>query len=124
LLGGFSVVAFVLAVLGLYAVVAYGTLQRTREIGIRVAIGATGGDVVRLVLGEGAKLAGLGVLVGIAGAVAATRFIRAMLFQTPAADPVAYLGVVAVLGGATLLAAYLPARRAARTDPTIAMRAE
>jgi putative ABC transport system permease protein len=124
LLGAFSVVAFVLAVLGLYAVVAYGVAQRTREIGIRVAIGATARDVVRLVVGEGAKLTALGVAVGTAGAVVAARFIRTMLFQTTVADPLPYLGVVALLGGAALVAAYLPARRAARTDPTIAMRVD
>src|SRR3712207_1735942 len=103
---------------------AYGVAQRTRVIGIRVAVGATSTDVVRLVLAEGAKLTGVGVLVGVAGAVAATRFIRAMLFQTTAADPVAYLVVATVLVGSALLATYLPARRAARTDPTIAMRVD
>jgi putative ABC transport system permease protein len=124
LVGAFSAVAFLLAVLGLYSVIAYGVAQRTREIGIRVAIGATGTDIVRLVVAEGAKLTIVGVLLGAACAVAATRFIRALLFQTSAGDPTAYIVIAAVLAGAALLATYLPARRAARTDPMVAMRAE
>src|SRR5687767_8132306 len=124
LLGAFSAVAFLLAVLGLYSVIAYGVAQRTREIGIRVAIGATGRDITRLVVMEGAKVTLAGVVIGAASAAVATRFIQAMLFGTTARDPVAYLGVVAVLVSAALLATYLPARRAARTDPMVAMRAD
>ena len=124
LVGTFSAVAFLLAVLGLYSVIAYGVAQRTREIGIRVAIGATGRDITRLVVMEGAKVTLAGVVIGAASAAVATRFIQAMLFGTTARDPVAYLGVVAVLVSAALLATYLPARRAARIDPMVAMRTD
>ena len=124
LVGTFSAVAFLLAVLGLYSVIAYGVAQRTREIGIRVAVGATSRDIIRLVVAEGAKVTVAGVVIGAASAAVATRFIQAMLFGTTARDPVAYLGVVTVLVSSALLATYLPARRAAQTDPMVAMRTD
>ncbi|MEJ7810889.1 MAG: ABC transporter permease [Gemmatimonadaceae bacterium] len=124
LVGAFSGAALLLAVLGLYGVLAHGVAQRTREMGIRAALGATAGDIVRLVVTEGAKLALLGVGAGVACAVALARSIRAMLFQTAPEDPTAYLIMAAVLIAAALAASYLPARRAARLDPTAAIRAD
>ncbi len=124
LVGAFSAAALLLAVLGLYGVVAYGVAQRTREMGVRVALGATRRQILGLVLGHSARLVLVGLLVGTACAAGLSRFIRAMLFQTPAGDPVAYASTAAVLAAAALAAAYIPARRAAGADPTIAMRAE
>ncbi len=123
-LTGFAFGALLLSAVGLYGIVAYGVSQRTREIGIRIALGANHANVVRLVLRDGVKFVMLGAAVGLGGALASTRLLRAMLFQTTTTDPVTFIVVPAVLAAVALAATYLPARRAARTDPTIAIRAE
>jgi predicted permease len=124
LLGAFAAVALLLATLGVYGVIAYAVSQRTREFGIRIALGATSAVVSRTVLRRGILLASAGMLLGIAGALATTGAIRSLLFDVPAADPLTFACVVVVLSGAAILASWLPARRAARVDPVIAMRAE
>ncbi|HEU4990248.1 MAG TPA: ABC transporter permease [Gemmatimonadaceae bacterium] len=123
-LSGFALGALLLSSVGLYGIVAYGAAQRTREIGIRIALGATRGGVVGMVLRDAALFVGIGAVAGVAGALASTRMLRSMLFETAPTDPATFIGVTLVLALAALGAAYLPARRAARTDPTIAIRAE
>jgi hypothetical protein len=113
-----------LAMVGLYAVIAYSTAQRTSEIGVRMAIGAQRADVLRLVLVEGARLAAAGIIVGAAGACWATQLLSAFLYQVTATDPAAFAGSAIVFLAVALLASYLPARRAAHVDPMIALRTE
>ncbi|HVU24025.1 MAG TPA: ABC transporter permease [Opitutus sp.] len=120
----FAVLALFLAALGLYGLVAYSVAQRTREFGIRIAIGAQTADVLRLVLGQGLRLTAAGLAVGLAGAFAAARLMQALLFHTAAYDPLVYGAVVVVLGLVALLAALLPAHRATRVNPITALRAE
>jgi len=124
LLGVFAFVAVFLAAVGLYGVVAYAVSQRTQEIGLRMAIGAQRGDVLRLVLGSGMKLALLGVAIGIGGALALSRYIATMLFEIDRFDAPTYAATAAVLVVVSALACYVPARRAMRVDPLVAMRAE
>jgi len=121
LLGG---LALTLAAVGVYGVVAYSVTQRTHEIGVRMAIGARPADVVRMVLGEGGRLAVAGVVIGTAMAIAVARLIRGLLFEVSATDPLTLLGVAVGLLGIALLASYIPARRATRVDPMIALRGE
>jgi predicted permease len=123
LLGGFAVFALALAALGLYAVIAYGVAQRTRELGIRLALGATAADVRRRVLAETLRLAAAGAVVGFAAAAAFAGALRGLLFGVPAADPATFAAALWALAGAALLAGYLPARRAARLSPAAALRA-
>ena len=124
LLGVLGLVALVLAASGLFGVIAYSVAQRTREVGIRLALGAQRRDVRRLVLRQGIKLAGLGIAVGLAGAVAVTRLLRAWLFGVSPLDPASFLAIPLLLLGVAWLACWLPARRAARVDPIVALRAE
>jgi putative ABC transport system permease protein len=124
LLGAFGVGALLLAAVGLYGAIAYSVTQRTRELGIRLALGATRGSVLRLVLGSGLRLALAGAGVGLVAAVAAARAIRAMLFQTAPTDPASYLAGAALLLVVAGVASYGPARRAVRLEPTVAMRDE
>ena len=124
LLSVFSAGALVLAVLGIYATLAYSVAQRTREIGVRMALGARAGGVVRLVVGQGMTLAVLGAGIGVAFALLLGRLIAGMLYGVGAHDPGTFAAVVAVLLGAALLACWVPAWRAARVDPLIALRAE
>ena len=119
-----AVVALLLGVVGIYGVLAYMAAQRTREIGIRIALGAQAGDVRRLFLRHGATLAGAGIGLGIAAALGLTRVLSALLFGVGPMDPLTYVAVSVLLGVVALLAAWLPARRASRADPAIAMRAE
>ena len=123
-IGAFAVLALTLAAVGLYSVVSYGVSQRTREVGVRVALGATGGNVVRLIIGEGALLAVLGVLIGIGGAMGATQLIRAMLFRTTTTDVPTYIATASALLVTAVVACYIPARRASRLSPTEAIRGE
>jgi putative ABC transport system permease protein len=124
LLGIFAAVALILASVGIYGVTSYTVAQRTQEIGIRIALGAETRDVLMLVLKYGARLAMIGVVVGIAAAVALTRLMQNLLFHTSPTDPYT-LGIVSVtLAGVALLACYIPARRATRVDPVIALRSE
>jgi putative ABC transport system permease protein len=122
LLGAFALMAVFLAAVGLYGVVAYNVSQRTQEIGVRMAIGADRSDVLRMVVGGGMKLALLGVVIGIAGALAAARAVASMLFEVTPFDPASYLLTAATLLTVAALACYVPARRAMRVDPIVALR--
>jgi putative ABC transport system permease protein len=124
LVGTFGLLALCLAAVGLYAVVALATRQRTREIGIRMALGAQRRDVFRLVLGQGLRMALVGVAIGLAGALALTRFISSLLYGAQPTDPLTFAGVSAVLIVVVILACYVPARRAAKVDPMKALRYE
>ncbi|HEX7237583.1 MAG TPA: ABC transporter permease [Gammaproteobacteria bacterium] len=124
LLGITASMALLLGVIGIYAVISYSLAQRTHEIGIRIALGAPSAVLKRLVLGHVALLVGIGVAIGLAGAAALTRLMRTLLFGVGALDPATYAAVSALLVGAALVTAYLPARRAARVDPMDALRAE
>jgi len=123
LVGVFGAVALLLATLGVYSVISYLVAQRGREISIRVALGATARDVVRLVLGQGATLVVVGILIGGVVAVAATRLLKEMLYEISTTDPIAYVAVVLVLCAVALIASYVPARRASRAEPADVLRA-
>jgi putative ABC transport system permease protein len=122
LLGGFALATLLLATAGVYGVMNVSTSQRTREFGIRMALGADRGDILRLVLGEGLKLAGVGVIVGIAVALPLTRLLRALLFGVTATDPVTFAMVSVGLVLIAAAACYLPARRALEVQPSEALR--
>lgn len=122
LLGLFAAIAVCLAMAGVYGVVAYAVGQRAGEIGLRMALGANTGDVLRLILRQGMALTGIGLAIGLIAAAAAARLLASMLFGVKASDPATYLGVAALLGGVSLAASYIPARRAARMDPVAALR--
>jgi putative ABC transport system permease protein len=123
-LSSFSVIALILAAIGIYSVLSYSVEQRTREIGLKIALGAQPHDVVRSVLVQGIKPVLLGLGTGLVGALAGARIMKSLLYQVPANDPTTFAGIAAVLLMVAFLAAYLPARRAARVDPIIALRWE
>ena len=118
----FALIGLVLAITGIYGVVAYRTQMRTHEIGIRMALGASRVDVLRLVLGQGLWLTGTGVALGLAFALGLTRLIARLLYGIGANDPVTVVSVVMLLGAMSLLACYLPAHRAMRRNPVTAIR--
>jgi len=124
LLTAFAGLAIVLASVGLYGVIAYLVAQRTHEIGVRMALGARSRDVLRMVLGHGLRLVAIGVVLGIAGALALTRFLAGQLYGVRPTDPFTFTAVTALLALVALAATWLPARRAARVDPMIALRNE
>jgi putative ABC transport system permease protein len=124
LLTAFAIVALSLAAIGIYGVMSFAVTARTREMGVRMALGAERARVQRLVIGEGIGLVCVGAIIGLAGALAATRVLRTFLFDLTPSDPVTYVGVVVVLGVAAIVASWIPARRASRVDPVIALRAE
>jgi putative ABC transport system permease protein len=124
LLGVFSIVALLLASLGVYGVIACSVAERKKEIGIRVALGARPSEVRRLVLAQGLKLTAFGLVLGLAGAAGATRLIAGFLFGVSAIDPLTYVTTCAVFIAVAILASYLPARRAMRVDPIVALREE
>jgi putative ABC transport system permease protein len=124
LLGLFALTALSLAAVGIYGVMSLVVTARTREIGIRVALGADRGRVQRLVLGESALLAGIGGIIGLAGALAATRVLRSVLFDLAPTDPVTYVTIVALLAATVGAASWIPARRASRVNPVVALRAD
>jgi predicted permease len=124
LLGIFAAVALMLAAIGIYGVMAYSFSQRTHEIGIRIALGAQRVDIFRMAVGEGMQLVAIGLAVGLAGAVALTRFVSTMLFGVSPSDPITFGTISALLAAVAFVACYVPARRATRVDPLVALREE
>jgi ABC-type antimicrobial peptide transport system permease subunit len=124
LLGAFALLALVLACVGLYGLIAYSVSQRRHEFGVRVALGAAQSTIMRLVVGEGLYLAAVGVGIGLVVAVAATRLLVGLVVGVEPQDPVTFAAVTLVLVAATLLATYIPARRAARVDAMVALRTD
>jgi ABC-type antimicrobial peptide transport system permease subunit len=122
--GFFGVAALVLACIGLYGLLSYEVARRTRELGIRMALGAQQGDLLRLVVGQGILLALIGAAIGIAAALGVTRFMSSMLYGIHADDPLTFAGVTVLLTLVALLACYIPARRAMQVDPMVALRYE
>lgn len=124
LLGLFGVLALILASIGIYGVLAYSVTQRTSEIGLRMALGAQPHEVLRLVLRQGMLLALIGALVGVLVALPVARMASGLLYGVSATDPLTYVAITLLLMGVALLACYLPARRATRIDPLVALRVE
>jgi putative ABC transport system permease protein len=123
-LGIFAVIAFLLAAIGIYGVISYDVTARTNELGIRVALGAQREDVIKLVLGHGARLAASGIALGLAAAFGLTRLMESMLFGVNARDFYTFASIAALLGAVALAASYLPSRRAMALDPAAALRHE
>ena len=124
LLGVFAIVAVVLAAVGIYGVIAYSVSQRTKEIGIRMALGAQRTDMLHMILRQSLLMVAIGIGLGLAGALAATRLMSALLFGVGAGDISTYMSVIVLLGSAALLASFIPARRAMKVDPMVALRYE
>jgi putative ABC transport system permease protein len=124
LLGTFAMLALMLASIGIYGVLAYAVAQRTHELGVRAALGASSSALLRLVLIRGLILALLGLVIGLGGTIGLTRFIATILFNIPPRDPMTLTWVAAVLAGVAMLACYIPARRATKVDPLVALRYE
>jgi len=122
LLGAFGILALLLAAVGIYGVMAYSVAQRTREIGVRMALGAGARDLLRLVVGEGARLTAIGLVIGLAVGIGVTRFIASLLYGITPTDVIAFGSASAILATTALLASYIPARRAIRVDPVLALR--
>jgi putative ABC transport system permease protein len=123
-LGSFSALALVLAAIGIYGVISYSVAQRTQEIGIRMALGAKPGDVLRMVIAQGAKLAGAGVVIGIVASLGLTRLMTNLLFSVSSSDPATFAAMAIALALIAMLASYIPARRTSRVDPMSALRCE
>jgi ABC-type antimicrobial peptide transport system permease subunit len=124
MLGIAGTMALLLGIVGIYGVMSYAVSQRTREMGIRLALGAKPAQLIRMFVGNGLVLAGAGIVIGLAGAAGLTRLMKTLMFGTSTLDPVIYFAMASVLVAASVLATYLPARRASRIDPTDALRLE
>jgi putative ABC transport system permease protein len=124
LVGSFAAIALLLATIGIYGVISYSVSQRTREIGVRMALGALKGDVLKLVLSQGLRLVGVGLIIGIVGSLLATRLMGTLLFGVTPTDLVSYVAMSLVLCLIALLACFIPAQRAMKVDPTVALRYE
>ena len=116
--------ALLLAMVGLFGVISYGVSQRTREIGVRIALGAHRGSILMMVIGEGILLAFAGIAAGVMGAIALGRFVQSLLFEVKPTDPATFVGVAIALLVVAMAACYVPARRAMRVDPMVALRHE
>jgi putative ABC transport system permease protein len=124
LLGLFAAVAMVLAAIGIYGVIAYNVAQRTKEIGIRMALGARRRGMLTMILRQSLSLVGVGMVIGLAAAAATSRLLSTMLYGVGSTDLFTYAGVLVLLGGAAFLASLIPARRAMKVDPMVALRTE
>jgi ABC-type antimicrobial peptide transport system permease subunit len=124
LLAIFAALALVLAAVGIYGVMSYTVVQQTREIGIRIALGAKRGDVLKMTVKQAIKLVGLGLAIGLPSAFILTRVMSTLLFGISATDPITFLGISLVVLAVALLASYIPALRATKVDPMIALRAQ
>jgi putative ABC transport system permease protein len=120
----FALLALVLAAIGIYGVIAFAVERRAHEMGVHMAVGAQPNDLLCLVVGQGLWLGCLGVIIGVAGALAIRRIIAGMLYNTGASDPITYVAVSVIFLGIGVVASYLPARRAARLDPVLVLRCE
>jgi ABC-type antimicrobial peptide transport system permease subunit len=120
----FGALALLVASVGLYSVIAYSVAQRTHELGVRIALGAETRDVLRLVVGEGTRVAAAGITLGVAAALLAGRFVTSLLYDVSAKDPLTFAVVIAALLLVAVVASLVPARRAARVDPNVALRAD
>ena len=119
-----ALIAFLLAAIGIHGVLAFAVSQRTPEIGVRIALGATPRQILRLLFGRATAMIGLGLVIGFLGAALTTRFLASLLFAVKPTDPLTYVGVAALLATTSFMALYLPASRATRVDPLVALRQE
>jgi putative ABC transport system permease protein len=124
LLAFFAIVAALLAAIGIYGVMGYAVTQRSHEIGIRMALGAEPGDVLRMIVGDGMKLTGMGLSIGLLGSLLVMKYLESQLYGIKARDPLTFIGVAAGLALVALAACYFPARRATKVDPLVALRYE